>query len=151
MQHTVKDTAGRVWDFAVTYQTRRRLLSETGLDILRIIEDEKILATLSTDLDALFTCLLVVTEGQRAERGVSEDEFAAALDADTAEAMGREFMAAVVDFFPQARRAPMRSLLSKAAEAVDVAYQRANDQIQAVDVASIVLSKWTDASGTPQA
>lgn len=118
-RRTFNDADGRTWRVRVSVDTKRRLKADAvALDLSELVDGKKLIALcerLSTDVEFLVDVLFVVVEDQARDYGLGPREFAAAMLGDPIFEAARVLVAAILDFFPQARaRDAARAIVEKA-------------------------------------
>ncbi len=104
------DTEGRDWLIEINVATVKRLRAALpGVDLVDPAED--LFRRLATDPVLLADALYVICRVQVEERGLTDEDFGAALAGDAIEAATEAFLAALVDFIPSPQR---RTLVAKA-------------------------------------
>ena len=109
--HTFRDKKGAQWDIEVGLAQLAAVKSRVGLDLTHLVtaDQSSTIAELA-DPAKLFDVLLTLTEAQRLERGVSPEDFGAALnDADLVEAAMEAVINGTIDFFPNRSRTALRT------------------------------------------
>lgn len=110
MPTTFKDTEGRTWDCAIDYAAAKRVRG--GMDV-NLLDGKEALEALVDDVMMLVDVIYVVVQPQAEQRGVSDEQFGAALDGDTIDAATSAFLEAFVNFSQPAKRPAMRQLIQK--------------------------------------
>jgi len=110
--HSFKDTNGTEWAVAVNVATVKRVRQAIKIDLL----DPKISATLAGDPIALVDTLFVLCEDQAKERGVSDEQFGAAMAGDTIAHAVDALLEEIVDFSRPRERARGKKALKKMRE-----------------------------------
>ena len=102
-----QDNKDRNWIIDIRVSTARKVLKETGVDLLDISSYETVFSsTLS-----LIEILLVLTKQQRHERGITEDDFVDSLAGDAAvEAVG-VLIDGVVEMFPEEQKKMLKIIV----------------------------------------
>ena len=111
-----------VWVIALDLRTMRRVRDVLDVDLLKL--DQALIEKLTGDIYTLVDVLWLVCEEQADKRHVDDQKFGELLsDGDVIEAASTALLEGIVDFFPEARRVPMRRALVKIAEIQDRAGQ----------------------------
>ena len=112
------DSLGRAWTLVVNVATIKRVRALCGVDLNSVIEVEdgkpsaKLLERLSSDPVLLVDVLYAVCRPECERRGVSDEEFGAAMAGDAVEQATDALLDEVIDFFPEAKRRAFRKILS---------------------------------------
>lgn len=112
------DNVGRAWTLVVNVATIKRVRALCGVDLNTIVEVEdgkpsaKLLERLSGDPVLLVDVLYAVCKPECDQRGVSDEDFGAAMAGDAVEQATDALLDEVIDFFPAAKRAAFRRILS---------------------------------------
>lgn len=115
---TFTDNTGRTWTLLVNVATIKRVRALCGVDLNSIIEVEdgkpttKLLERLSTDPVLLVDVLYAVCRPECEQKGVSDEDFGAAMAGDAIEQATSALLDEVIDFFPEAKRLAFRKILS---------------------------------------
>ena len=115
---TFTDNTGRTWTLLVNVATIKRVRALGGVDLNSIIEVEdgkpttKLLERLSTDPVLLVDVLYAVCRPECEQKGVSDEDFGAAMAGDAIEQATSALLDEVIDFFPEAKRLAFRKILS---------------------------------------
>lgn len=115
------DNTGRAWEVVVTVATLKRVRSLAGVDLMDIADpDANLIGRLAADPVLLVDSLFAVVKPQADARGVTDEEFGAALAGDAVADATDAMLEAVVDFFPHApSRSNLRAVLTKTRGAMD--------------------------------
>lgn len=97
-----KDNAGTEWKISVTLDLVEQLRDALGVDLLD--SSGEVFERLSSDLFLLGRVLWRCCEKQAVERGVTPEQFVAAVAGDPFDAAAVALTEAVADFFPSRRR-----------------------------------------------
>ena len=112
------DSTGRAWTLVVNVATIKRVRALCGVDLNSIVEVEdgkpsaKLLERLSSDPVLLADVLYAVCKPECDQRGVSDEDFGAAMAGDAVEQATDALLDEIVDFFPAAKRAAFQRILS---------------------------------------
>ena len=112
------DNTGRAWTLVVNVATIKRVRALCGVDLNSIVEVEdgkpsaKLLERLSGDPVLLVDVLYAVCKPECDQRGVSDEDFGAAMAGDSVEAATDALLDEVIDFFPETKRRAFRKILS---------------------------------------
>ena len=127
---TFTDNTGRTWTLLVNVATIKRVRALCGVDLNSIIEVEdgkpttKLLERLSTDPVLLVDVLYAVCRPECEQKGVSDEDFGAAMAGDAIEQATSALMDEVIDFFPEAKRLAFRKILSASRRFEEMARKR---------------------------
>ena len=127
---TFTDNTGRTWTLLVNVATIKRVRALCGVDLNSIIEVEdgkpttKLLERLSTDPVLLVDVLYAVCRPDCEQKGVSDEDFGAAMAGDAIEQATSALLDEVIDFFPEAKRLAFRKILSASRRFEEMARKR---------------------------
>lgn len=127
------DLAGREYSPKVTAATYFTLKREHSLD-LNDLGKPGVLESLAADVEKLIDLIWIVSQPV----AWSKEEFIAALDGDTMEAGFNSALEAIIDFFPSAKRAPLRVLLEKWQKVAEIVTGRAMAKAEAKTVEGLL-------------
>ena len=132
---TFTDNTGRTWTLLVNVATIKRVRALCGVDLNSIIEVEdgkpttKLLERLSTDPVLLVDVLYAVCRPECEQKGVSDEDFGAAMAGDAIEQATSALLDEVIDFFPEAKRLAFRKILSASRRFEEMARKRLADAL----------------------
>ena len=112
------DSMGRAWTLVVNVATIKRVRALCGVDLNSIVEVEdgkpsaKLLERLSGDPVLLVDVLYAVCRPECEQKGVSDEDFGAAMAGDAVEQATDALLDEIVDFFPAAKRKAFQRILS---------------------------------------
>ena len=112
------DNTGRTWTLVVNVATIKRVRALCGVDLNSIVEVEdgkpsaKLLERLSGDPVLLVDVLYAVCRPECEQKGVSDEDFGAAMAGDAVEQATDALLDEIVDFFPAAKRKAFQRILS---------------------------------------
>ena len=112
------DNTGRTWTLVVNVATIKRVRALCGVDLNSIVEVEdgkpsaKLLERLSIDPVLLVDVLYAVCRPECEQKGVSDEDFGAAMAGDAVEQATDALLDEIVDFFPAAKRKAFQRILS---------------------------------------
>ena len=113
------DNLGRTWMLVVNVAAIKRVRALCGVDLNAIVEIDKdnnptaeLLERLSTDPVLLVDVLYAVCKTECDQKGVSDEDFGAAMAGDAIEQATAALLDEVVDFFPTAKRAALQKILA---------------------------------------
>ncbi len=115
---TFTDNTGRTWTLVVNVATIKRVRALCGVDLNSIVEVEdgkpsaKLLERLSGDPVLLVDVLYAVCRPECEQKGVSDEDFGAAMAGDAVEQATDALLDEIVDFFPAAKRKAFQRILS---------------------------------------
>ena len=124
------DNTGRTWTLVVNVATIKRVRALCGVDLNSIVEVEdgkpaaKLLERLSGDPVLLVDVLYAVCRPECEQKGVSDEDFGAAMAGDAVEQATDALLDEVIDFFPAAKREAFRRILSASRRFGEAARQR---------------------------
>ena len=114
---TFTDNMGRTWTLVVNVATIKRVRALCGVDLNSIVEVEdgkpsaKLLERLSGDPVLLVDVLYAVCRPECEQKGVSDEDFGAAMAGDAVEQATDALLDEIVDFFPAAKRKAFQRIL----------------------------------------
>lgn len=141
-----RDDAGREWPIRLDVRLARELRARARYDVFGPPEN---LAAVIDNPEALVDALWVACESRARDLGVTPEDFAAGLAGDTIDAATAAFMEAVVDFFPQRRRAVMRAVLRQTEAALDMAMAKAQQAVEALTPEATLEAAGSSSSSSP--
>ena len=112
------DNTGRTWTLVVNVATIKRVRALCGVDLNSIVDVEdgkpsaKLLERLSGDPVLLVDVLYAVCRPECDQKGVSDEDFGAAMAGDAVEQATDALLDEIVDFFPAAKRKAFQRILS---------------------------------------
>ena len=113
------DNLGRTWTLVVNVAAIKRVRALCGVDLNAIVEIDKdnnptaeLLERLSTDPVLLVDVLYAVCKTECDQKGVTDEDFGAAMAGDAIEQATAALLDEVVDFFPTAKRAALQKILA---------------------------------------
>ena len=124
------DNLGRTWTLVVNVATVKRVRALCGVDLNASVEVEDgkpsahLLERLSTDPVLLVDVLYAVCKPECDQRGVTDEDFGAAMGGDAVESATGALLEETVDFFPEAKRLAFRKILSASRRFGDEAKKR---------------------------
>jgi len=133
--HTFRDAEGREWQIAVNVATIKRVRDALDLDLLAAGDPDPTkdaIVRLAGDPILLADTLFVLCREQAETRGVTDEQFGAALAGDPIDRATEALLAEIVDFTPAPRdRERGRKVLQKMNQVIergrDLLDQRLND------------------------
>lgn len=108
-----KDTAGNAWSITLNIDITRKIKNALGVDLLKSMDDPKVLQRLGDDIETLVNTLWLCVSEQAATRSIDEGAFCKLLDGETIDQATRALLEALIDFFPESRRAILRKVADK--------------------------------------
>jgi hypothetical protein len=146
-----KDATGRTWTIAITVATVRRVRALCGVDLPGLFDDNcKGLQALTNDVCGFCGVVLVLLADQLKDRQVDEEGFLATMYGEALEASMDAFLAELCDFFPEARkRQALRKILLKSRSLRETLMDRAEETLEAVDIAATARSMMSSSGGPP--
>ena len=125
------DNLGRTWTLVVNVAAIKRVRALCGVDLNAIVEIDKnnnptaeLLERLSTDPVLLVDVLYAVCRPECEQKGVSDEDFGAAMAGDAIEQATSALLDEVIDFFPEAKRLAFRKILSASRRFEEMARKR---------------------------
>ncbi len=156
---TFTDNTGRTWTLLVNVATIKRVRALCGVDLNSIIEVEdgkpttKLLERLSTDPVLLVDVLYAVCRPECEQKGVSDEDFGAAMAGDAIEQATSALLDEVIDFFPEAKRLALRRILNATRRFAEMAAKRLKETMDSEDFEirlASELARLTGLSGNAQ-
>jgi hypothetical protein len=139
MVRSFKDADGREWVLSVHVGVIRRIRQATDVDLPKLIDDGlKGLRELLRDPCKLCDVLFVMVKDQADKKGITDEQFGAALGGDALGEAADAFVEALVDFFPKARQAALRDVLAKARTVAELMAAQAREGLNAIDPGKLV-------------
>lgn len=118
---TFVDNQGREWAVSLDVAAMKRVRAAVGVDLYRALEGGlKGIAELLADGITFGDVLYVLCREQARDRGVTDEQFGAAIAGDAVEAAANAFVQAAVDFCPSQRRTALRAALAIGATVRDL-------------------------------
>lgn len=109
---TFKDSAGRSWNISITVDSIKRVQAATGLNLCQLHEGEPpLILRLEQDVALLFDVIWQLIETQAAPMGVTQEQFAASIDAASVGPAATAFWEELADFF-QSLRPAVRQMIA---------------------------------------
>ena len=99
-----RDNAGREWTLAINVGVIQRVRDRLGVDLLEAAEAD-LLARFARDAVLLVNALRCLVEPEARQRGVSDEEFGAAMTGGAIDEATDTLVAGLLDFFPRPQRA----------------------------------------------
>lgn len=126
-----KDRQDRSWSIDFTLGSLARVKSETGVDLLTLhVPDSPALAMLRDDPVMLLQVLCVQLRPQFQERGISEQQFADALQEEHVWGAVEALLLAMVDYYPPAKRTALQPLMQRVISAARNVSEKTTRQLQ---------------------
>ena len=129
------DNTGRTWTLVVNVATIKRVRALCGVDLNSIVEVEdgkpaaKLLERLSGDPVLLVDVLYAVCRPECEQKGVSDEDFGAAMAGDAVEQATDALLDEIVDFFPAAKRKAFQRILSASRRFGEAARRRLEETL----------------------
>lgn len=134
-----KDSTGREWVITLTLGSAMKVKSKLDVDLLQPEEgDPPLLTRLGTDEMLLAEVICALLENQFDKHGVTEDDVREAFDGQTILAAQKAFYGELVDFFQKRGRTDRAKAVAKQTMLIDMAVAQARQQIDAVDIESLM-------------
>lgn len=134
-----KDSTGREWVLTLTLGSAMKVKSKLDIDLLQPEEgDPPLLTRLGTDEMLLAEVICALLENQFEKHGVTEDDVREAFDGQTILAAQKAFYGELVDFFQKRGRTDRAKAVAKQTMLIDMAVAQAGQQIDAVDIESLM-------------
>jgi len=130
------DTTGAAYECRVTVATYLQLKTELQVDLNDIGKGD-LLDRLSQDVQLLVDVVWLIA---KPPDGVTKDAFLAALDGETLEAAFHAVLDAIIDFFPPAKRGPLRNLMEKIRKVETIVNERAMLAVEKIQPEQILTA-----------
>jgi len=128
------DNLGRTWTLVVNVAAIKRVRALCGVDLNAIVEIDKdqnptaeLLERLSTDPVLLVDVLFAVCKPECDQKGVTDEDFGAAMAGDAIEQATGALLDEIVDFFPTAKRMALQKILAATRRFETLAKKRLED------------------------
>ncbi len=103
---TFKDSAGRSWTISITVDAIKRVMGNVGVNLSELhAGDPPLIVRLEADAVLLFDVIFQLVEPQAASVGVSAEQFATSIDAQSVGPAATAFWEELADFFQSLRPA----------------------------------------------
>jgi len=141
---TFTDSAGRMWQLAITVDAVRRVRDLVGVNLARLIEprepgrDLPLMTDLEDDLLLLVDVIYALVKPQADAQGVSDADFGRALGGEAIAGAHEAFWRELADFFRSLKRQAPARAIEKQLALVEAAMAAAERKIEALDVERIV-------------
>jgi hypothetical protein len=127
------DDKGICWNLRIAVNEMRKL-KDAGVNIMS--PDGGGIMALADDPVLLFDAIWVLIERQAIERGISQQQFYDDMTGDVIEVATNAMLDAIIDFFPQARRAVLQKSLQKSREIQAAILAQASAKLDAITAES---------------
>ena len=151
---TFTDNLGRTWTLVVNVAAIKRVRAICGVDLNAIVEIDKdnnptaeLLERLSTDPVLLVDVLYAVCKTECDQKGVSDEEFGAAMAGDAIEQATAALLDEVVDFFPTAKRAALQKILAATRRIEALAKKKLEDILGSAEFEEKLVSELERSTG----
>lgn len=132
---TFIDSASRTWTILLTINAVKRVRDLLGINLLEPeAGDPPLLTRLGTDEILLCDVIYCLVKPQADEKGVTDEEFGAALGGQAILAAQKAFYEELIDFFHQRGREDRVKAVTTQQKVIDLAVQRAGAKIDGVDI-----------------
>lgn len=111
--HLFKDREAREWTVDISVDAIRRVKSLAKVDLMELLSEGAFIDKLIADPCLLVDILYVVCKPQADSRGVSDEQFGAAMGGDSLDDATQALLEDFCDFFPSRKRAILRLALAK--------------------------------------
>lgn len=141
---TFRTTDGQEWQIAVNVATVKRCRDLAKVDLLGVVEDQGALRGIFDDHVRFCEAICAVCRPQLAERGMSDDEFFAAIDGAVIESAAEALLGEIVDFFQEPRKGLLKKAMAKYQEAAARVNSRTTQMAEAaideIDFEKMILA-----------
>lgn len=111
---TFTDELGRAWHVVLDYAAVRRVKSQLGVDLFKVLDDNcDLFQKLSVDIELAVNLLFALVADQAEKAGVSDEDFGRGLAGDAIDRAMEALVAETVAFFPKHRRAILEKIRQK--------------------------------------
>ena len=148
------DNLGRTWTLVVNVAAIKRVRALCGVDLNAIVEIDKnnnptaeLLERLSTDPVLLVDVLYAVCKPECDQKGVSDEDFGAAMAGDAIEQATAALLDEVVDFFPTAKRAALQKILAATRRIEALAKKKLEDILESAEFEEKLVSELERSTG----
>ena len=148
------DNMGRTWTLVVNVAAIKRVRALCGVDLNAIVEVDRdnnptaeLLERLSTDPVLLVDVLYAVCKPECEQKGVTDEDFGAAMAGDAIEQATGALLDEVVDFFPEAKRTALRKILAATRRFEALAKKRLEDLLADGKFENQLVSKLEQLTG----
>ena len=148
------DNLGRTWTLVVNVAAIKRVRALCGVDLNAIVEIDRnnnptaeLLERLSTDPVLLVDVLYAVCKTECDQKGVSDEDFGAAMAGDAIEQATAALLDEVVDFFPTAKRAALQKILAATRRIEALAKKKLEDILGSAEFEEKLVSELERSTG----
>ena len=148
------DNLGRTWTLVVNVAAIKRVRAICGVDLNAIVEIDRnnnptaeLLERLSTDPVLLVDVLYAVCKTECDQKGVSDEDFGAAMAGDAIEQATAALLDEVVDFFPTAKRAALQKILAATRRIEALAKKKLEDILGSAEFEEKLVSELERSTG----
>ena len=148
------DNLGRTWTLVVNVAAIKRVRALCGVDLNAIVEIDKnnnptaeLLERLSTDPVLLVDVLYAVCKPECEQKGVTDEDFGAAMAGDAIEQATSALLDEVVDFFPTAKRAALQKILAATRRIEALAKKKLEDILGSAEFEEKLVSELERSTG----
>jgi len=149
--HRFTDAAGREWRLEITQAVIKRCLGDTGIDLRRAYTDQNL--AMLRDPFQIADVVWSMIEKQAAENTIDQDDFDAALDGTTFEAMGLALRDELTVFF-RAARPELANSINLAEQKMRLSEkmiaEKYHKKVEDIDIVKLVEDLMTQENGAPK-
>jgi hypothetical protein len=139
----MKDTLGREWTFRFTALTVRDLSRHTGLSTKALAGPNSLLQRIGEDDETLCIALWQTIRPQAEQRGVSEDDWFAALDDVCLQEATKEWLEAYINFSHPARRTVLSKIATESRRQIDEAAKEIEKTLASGEIDAVIQREVT--------
>jgi hypothetical protein len=139
----MKDTLGREWTFRFTALTVRDLSRHTGLSTKALSGPNSLLQRIGEDDETLCIALWQTIRPQAEQRGVSEDDWFAALDDDCLQEATKEWLESYINFSHPARRTVLSKIATESRRQIDEAAKEIETTLASGEIDAVIQREVT--------
>ena len=128
-----KDVNGKDWIISINVGSIKRVRDLLGINLLDCIKSN-LIDDLKSDPITLVDVLYCLVKEQADKAGISDINFGEAMAGDALEQATDAFLEELINFFPSQKRGLLAKAMDKVREAEKVAMERAEKQLEELDV-----------------
>ena len=134
-----RDSEDRTWSIEITIDAVKRVRRVLDVDLLDLTAgDPPLLSRLDTDIALMCDVVFVLVQPAAEQKGVSDEQFGAALGGQAIAEARKAFWTALADFFQGLGRTETATAIAKQQSTIQQAIEAANQRIGAIDTAELV-------------
>ena len=146
------DETGQKWVVTVVNSTIARVRAQHEINLYAVVDPkDPTMNTLLSDPVTLASVLYTVCKPQADERQLSQEAFIDLIAGDAISGATDALVEAVIDFFPKAKREPLRAIWGKTKEASERATAWAMEEVAKIDVNRLLAETLNESSSNAPA